>query len=196
MIYINLVYEDDLSEAVMTKLVMHFGKKYTIHNTYSDSGFGYLKSNIRGFNQASVITPFFMLTDLDNYDCPPALINDWIDFPIQSNFIFRIAVHEIEAWLLADIQGLSEYFKVSTANFPIFPENENDPKSVLIQIARRSRIRRIREDIVPLNEKAAIGPNYNGCLIEFVFKKWDIKNALSKSKSLLKTFTRLQNFKI
>jgi hypothetical protein len=194
MIYINLVYEDDLSEAVMFKLINHFGDKYIVHNTYSGHGFGYLKSNIKGFNQASVVSPFFMLTDLDNYTCPPSLIKDWINFPLKSNFIFRIAVREVEAWLLADIEGLSEYFKVSATNFPVRPESEIDPKNTLIHLARRSRIRRIREDLVPINENAAIGPNYNGCLMEFVFNNWNIETALTRSKSLLKAFKILENF--
>lgn len=195
MVYINLVYEDDLSEAVMYKLINHFGDKYTVHNTYSGHGFGYLKSNIKGFNQASVVSPFFMLTDLDNYNCPLSLINDWINFPLNSNFIFRIAVREVEAWLLADIEGLSEYFKVSSVNFPISPESEIDPKNTLIHLARRSRIRKIREDVVPINENAAIGPNYNGCLTEFVIKHWNVETALLRSKSLLKAFNRLENFR-
>lgn len=194
MIYINLVYEDDLSEAVMFKLINHFGDKYIVHNTYSGHGFGYLKSNIKGFNQASVVSPFFMLTDLDNYTCPTSLIKDWINFPLHSNFIFRIAVREVEAWLLSDIEGLSEFLKVSTVNFPVFPENEFDPKNTLIQLARRSRIRRIREDLVPINENAAIGPNYNGCLIEFVFYNWKIETALTRSKSFLKAFNKLKDF--
>ena len=196
MIYINLVYEDDLSEAVMFKLINHFGEKYNVHNTYSGHGFGYLKSNIKGFNQASVVSPFFMLTDLDNYNCPPSLINDWINFPLHSNFIFRIAVREVEAWLLADIEGLSEFLKVSPVNFPAFPENEIDPKNTLIRLARRSRIRRIREDVVPINENAAIGPNYNGCLTEFVIRKWNIETALTRSNSLLNAFNKLENFHV
>nr|NQU90113.1 hypothetical protein [Bacteroidota bacterium] len=194
MIYINLVYEDDLSEAVMAKLLMHFGDKYSIHNAYPGHGFGYLKSNIRGFNQASIVSPFFMLTDLDNYECPPTLKDDWINFPLQPNFIFRIAVREVEAWLLADTVGLSEFFRVSTANFPTNPENDANPKLTLIQLARRSRIRRIREDIIPINENASIGPNYNGCLMDFVLNKWSIENAMIRSRSLEKTFSKLEQF--
>lgn len=194
MIYINLAYEDDLSEAVMIKLIDSFGNKYSIYNTYTGYGFGYLKSNIRGFNQSSIATPFFMLTDLDNYECPPLLMKDWITFPLLPNFIFRIAIKEVEAWLLADREGLSEFMKVSLANFPSTPEKEPDPKRTLIQLAKRSRIRRIREDIVPINENAKIGPNYNGCLMEFVFEKWDIFNAISSSKSLEKAFSKLESF--
>ncbi len=196
MIYINLVYEDDLSEAVMTKLVSHFNEKFSIQNSYSGNGFGYLKSNIRGFNQASISTPFFMLTDLDNYKCPPQLIDDWINFPINQNFIFRIAVREVESWLLSDVEGLSGFLKVSQVIFPKEPEIEPDPKNRLIQIAKRSRVRNIREDIVPINENAKIGPDYNGRLIEFVSNKWSIENAIKRSISLRRALDKLGHFKI
>ncbi|GAB1454245.1 hypothetical protein MASR2M47_43010 [Draconibacterium sp.] len=194
MIYINLAYEDDLSEVVMTKLLESFGNKYAIHNTYPGHGFGYLKTNIRGFNQASVVAPFFMLTDLDNYDCPPSLMKDWITFPLQPNFIFRIAIKEVEAWLLADREGLSDFMKVPLVNFPSAPEKELDPKRTLIQLAKRSRSRRIREDIVPINENAQIGPNYNGSLMEFVIEKWNIENATTRSRSLEKAVSKLATF--
>ena len=193
--HINLIYEDDLSEAVMTKLLMCCDDEFLIHNTYSGHGFGYLKSNIKGFNQASNVLPHFMLTDLDNFECPPQLINEWIDFPVHPKFIFRIAVREVEAWLLADVEGLSNFFKVSSAIFPQQPENEDDPKGKLIQIAKRSRIRSIREDIVPINENAAIGPNYNGRLTEFVYNIWNIKLAMERSKSLKRTFLKLESLK-
>ena len=194
MVYITLVFEDELSEAVMNKLLRCFPGKYYINSSYSGHGFGYLKTNVRGFNQASIVNPHFMLTDLDTCECPVALINDWINFPLNHNFIFRIAVREVESWLLADIEGLSRFFNISVANFPRNPDKERDPKNTLIQLAKRSRKRSIKEDIVPINDNASIGPNYNGCLSEYVFKFWDIENALLRSPSLRKAFDRLREF--
>lgn len=193
--YINLVYEDDLSEAVMSKLLNYSSEDFVIHNTYSGHGFGYLKSNIRGFNQASNFISHFMLTDLDNFECPLELINEWIDFSMHPNFIFRIAVKEVEAWLLADIEGLSQFFRVSKVNFPKKPENEIDPKHILIELARRSRLRTIREDIVPINEYAKIGPNYNARMTEFVNEYWNIESAIYRSRSLEKAFSKLRTFR-
>lgn len=194
MIYVTLIFEDDLSEAVMTKILMHFSGKYEIYQSYSGNGFGYLKTNIKGFNQASIVNPHFMLTDLDNYDCPVVLKKDWIDFELKSNFIFRIAVREVESWLLADRQGLAKFLNVSLTNFPLNPDLELDPKNTLIQLAKRSKKREIREDIVPINKNASIGPNYNGCLTEFVFKNWSIDNAVLQSGSLRRTYEKLRDF--
>lgn len=194
MIYISLIFEDELSESVMNRLLQNFNK-YEVVNSYSGHGYGYLKNNIRGFNQASAITPHFMLTDLDNYSCPIELINDWITFDLNKNFIFRIAVKEVESWLLADVEGLSRYFNVSAVNFPKQPDLEDDPKNTLIQLARRSRKRNIREDIVPINNFASIGPNYNGCLSNFVYHHWNIERAVLHSKSLERAYRKLSEFK-
>ncbi|MBN2746848.1 MAG: hypothetical protein JXR34_08985 [Bacteroidales bacterium] len=194
MIYITLIFEDDLSEAVMIKILSHFSDKYEVCQSYRGNGFGYLKSNIQGFNQASKVNPHFMLTDLDNYNCPVTLREDWINFEMSPNFIFRIAIREVESWVLADREGLSQYFNVSVVNFPINPDLENDPKNTLIQLAKRSKKRDIREDIVPINQNAKIGPNYNGCLSDFVFRSWNIENAVNHSASLKKTFEKLRDF--
>lgn len=196
MIYISLVYEDGLSEAVMNKLLVSFGNKYEVVNSYPGYGFGYLKANIKGFNQASLVYPHFMLTDLDNYICPSELIQDWINFEVNKHFIFRIAVKEVESWLLADIEGLSSFLKVSPSNFPLNPDLETDPKNVLIQLAKRSRKREIREDIVPINNNASIGPNYNGCLTQFVVNYWNIEMAITRSNSLKRAWENLARFEL
>jgi hypothetical protein len=192
---INLVFEDDLSEYVMTRLLDFFEGKYMICNSYSGNGFGYIKKNINGFNQASSGIPFFVLTDLDSYPCPVQLKNEWMQESPKPNFIFRIAVREVEAWLLADIKNLSKFINVSATNFPTNPEQEIDPKRCLINLARRSRKREIREDIVPINDNASIGPNYNGRLMDFVFKHWDINLAKENCDSLLSTIKKLDSFK-
>jgi hypothetical protein len=193
-ISINLVFEDAISEFIMMKLLDSFKDKFRYGISYSANGFGYIKSNINGFNQASIAVPFFVLTDLDNHSCPPELINDWLNSAINSNLIFRIAVREVESWLLADIEGFSSFTGVAQVNFPINPELEDDPKQVLINLVRRSRNRSIREDIVPINNNARIGPNYNERLMEFVSDFWSLERAISRSESLSRACNRLNEF--
>lgn len=178
---------------VIRKLIDSFYSKFHIQNVYSDNGFGYLKSNIRGFNEASKFYPFLVLTDLDRYDCPLKLIEDWIAFEKHKNLIFRIAVREVESWLLADSKGLASYFRISETIIPTNPEADSDPKNTIIKLAGRSRIRRIREDITPIGG-ASIGPNYNGCLGEFVMTRWSVEDAAAKSISMEKTYNHLKIF--
>jgi hypothetical protein len=193
-ISINLVFEDELSEYVLSRLLGCFDDKYLSGVSYNGHGFGYIKSKINGFNQACKSIPFIVLTDLDNHPCPVKLKNDWFSSTPHPNMIFRIAVREVEAWLLADIEGFAEYTGVSKVNFPLNPELESDPKKTLINIAKRSRKRDVRGDIVPINENAQVGPNYNGRLMEFVYNYWDIQRAMERSESLRKAYRRLELF--
>jgi len=142
LITLNLVFEDQISEFVMIKLAEK-AEKFFISNSYSEGGFGYIKKNIRGFNEASKGCPFFVLTDLDNGVCAPALINDWLNDPPHPNLIFRVAIREVEAWLLADIEGFSKYTGISKVNFPDNPEDLPDPKAELLKLIKRCRKRDI-----------------------------------------------------
>lgn len=193
LIPLNLVFEDQLSEYVMIKLAEKTGK-FQINKSYSEGGFGYIKKNLHGFNEASKGYPFFVLADLDNIVCPSKLINNWLMVPAQHNLIFRIAVKEVEAWLLADIEGFSEYTGISKVNFKSRPEELVDPKLELLSLVKRCRKRHIREDILPKDEFAAYGPNYNGRLAEFIINHWDIIRASSRSDSLRRAFQHLSNF--
>lgn len=192
---LNLVFEDEISEFVMVKLAEE-SKKYFVANSYSEGGFGYIKKNIGGFNEAARGCPFFILTDLDNVDCAPNLIEDWLGESAHPNLIFRIAVREVEAWLLADIEGFSKFTGLSEANFRDNIEEIADPKAELLQLVKRCRIRKIKEDILPKNEFAVVGPNYNGRLGEFVMKHWSISRAIKRSDSLKRAMRHLSTFNV
>jgi len=196
MIFINLGCEDDLSDYIMTKIIEFFSDKFELNNTYSRGGYGYLKANLKGFNQAAQVSPFFILTDLDQYTCPPELLNEWMKFVKHPNLIFRIAEHEVESWLLADREGFSNFTGVHIQNIPVNPDMISDPKRRLFDIVRRSRKRSLREDIIPRNEFAKIGPNYNERLFEYITDFWDIDKAKRRSRSLQKTIDCLDRFQL
>ncbi|MEO5572803.1 MAG: hypothetical protein ABIT08_07895 [Bacteroidia bacterium] len=192
---LNLVFEDQISEFIMVKLIEKT-KKFIIGNSYSEGGFGYIKKNISGFNEAAKGCPFFILTDLDNMDCPPTLINTWLREPMHENLIFRIAVKEVEAWILADIEGFCEYTGISSSHLSDTPEEIIDPKAELIKLIRICRKRKIKEDILPIDQYASIGPNYNARLGEFVINYWSISRAMKRSDSLKRAIEHLSAFNI
>ena len=97
---LHLAVEDPLSEAVLRELLCQSGRPFAIGRCYQRGGFGYLRKTIQGFNNAAKGIPFAVLTDLDRYPCPMALIADWLRVPRHSNLLFRVAVHEVEAWIL------------------------------------------------------------------------------------------------
>lgn len=194
---INIAVEDALSDAVVRKLLILSKKKYAIGVTYSRGGFGYLKTRINGFNNAAKGTPFFVLTDLDHYECPLALIADWLPNPLHPNLIFRIAVKEVEAWLLADNINFARFLGIGKDLFPKNVDDIRDPKNFLISITLKSRNTELKKDLIPpLNSDRKVGPNYNGKLIEFVMNKWDPKNAQKHSISLAKTIKKIKYFSI
>ena len=195
MITLNLVFEDELSGFVMNKLIESFGNKYRVGNSYLGNGFGYIKKGIKGFNAASVYTPFFVLTDLDTNPCPVELMKSWLKPQTRhQNLIFRIAVREVEAWILSDREGFAKFTGVGIQNIPLNPDLENDPKQTLFNLVKKSPKRKIKEQILPRNELVKTGPEYNDCLIEYVLDIWDIDRAIQSSDSLKRALNHLKNF--
>lgn len=194
-IFINLAFEDSLHEAVLRKIFSQLRRPLVVGNCFSREGFGYLKRNIRGFNNAAKGTPFLVLTDLDQVECAPILIKNWLPFPKHPNLLFRVAVREVEAWLLAHREAIFRYLGIAKDKIPINTDVISDPKQVLINLARRSKYRAIREAIVPKAESTAQqGPDYNGKLITYVNKYWDCMIAAHHSPSLNRTIITLNSF--
>lgn len=194
-IYINVVYEDAISEFVILKILNSFNGKFTHNESFGGRGNGYIKKNLPGFNQASQTTPFLVLTDLDRIECPIILLKDWMKFDKHPNLIFRIAVREIESWLIADQKGFSKFLGISEINIDKNPDQLSDPKNTLVNLVKKSRKRTIKEDIIPINSNAMIGPNYNEQLINYVENYWSLSRAIINSESLKRTIKRLDNFK-
>jgi hypothetical protein len=192
---INLAVEDVLSEEVITCIIEQSGRSFAIGTCYRRSGSGYLRKTIGGFNNAAKGTPFLVLTDLDNHECPPDLIRDWLPIPKHDNLIFRVAVREVEAWLLAHRGAFSEFLGISNDLVPISPDEEPDPKQCLINLARRSRKTALRRAIVPKDGSTAkIGPDYNGKLIGFLNNHWNVQEAAQNSPSLERALQSICNF--
>lgn len=192
---IQLAVEDDLSEGVLIKLLCKTGRPYAIGTCYNGSGFGYLRRTIRGFNNAAKGTPFLVLTDLDQIECAPDLIETWLHEPLHPNLLFRVAVKEVEAWLLADQVGLARFLGINKTLIPESVDEIVDPKKCLINLARRSPHRNLRGDIVPPSGSTRqIGPNYNGQLVAFVQNRWNISAAERSSPSLRRTVTAVTRF--
>jgi hypothetical protein len=195
MIPLQIVFEDELSETVIMKLLSCFGK-YTVTASYNKHGSGNIKKEIRSYNNAAKYFPFFILTDLDQKDCPLTLIKEWCKFKKHPHLIFRIAVKEVESWLLADREGFAKYTAVSVMRIPNCPDNIDDPKELIFSIIKKSPKRILKDDILPRYDGDRIGPNYNGRLSEFVDNYWEIKRAIQHSPSLKKAYNHLNTFSV
>lgn len=199
---INLAVEDELSEQMLRTLLEHSGRKFEVAAVYRKGGFNYLKSKLSGFNLAAQGMPYLMLTDLDARPCATDLIEDWFGCEVKEyaarchhNFLFFIAVREVESWVLADREAFAGFLKIRLDQMPKHPDQEPDPKRLLVDLARKSRNRRIREDIVPKEGSViSTGPDYNGRLREFLIKHWRLEAAESHSPSLARTTRKLRAF--
>ena len=193
---VKLAVEDSLSEYVLRKIIRTSNERFAIGMCFRRSGFGYLKRAISGFNTASKHGTYFcVLTDLDATECPPALIQKWLPEGKHQNLIFRIAVREVESWLLAHREAFAKYIGVNENLIPLEVEDIENPKEFLIGLVSRSQIRQLRSDIVPkAGSTATIGPDYNGRLIAFVEQMWDPCTAKKLSASLRSAIETVENF--
>jgi hypothetical protein len=193
---INLAIEDAVSEAVIQRVLRESRQQYATATIYNRGGNGYLQRVIAGFNNAAKGTPFLVLTDLDKHQCPATLVADWLNAPKHPNLLLRVAVTEVEAWLLADRQGIAAFLGVRLDLVPHGVEQLPDPKGVLVSLACRSRKREIKKDICPgVNSTRKVGPNYNPQLVTFVEYNWNLVEARTNSESLNRLIERLENFR-
>jgi hypothetical protein len=184
--------EDELSEAVARKLVE--GAKIASEGVkcVRRNGFGYLKGNLKKFSEAARIFPVLMLTDLDQKPCVPGMIADWFaGLEKPAGLLFRVAVRETEAWLLADRVAVAEFFGVAAKRIERDSEGIDRPKEYLLNLAR-SAPRRLRDDLLPKRGAAATqGLGYNARLCEFVETIWSPRRAAESCRSLQKTIRRI-----
>jgi hypothetical protein len=193
---VNLAVEDALSEAVLRKIVTQRAGVLEVQACYQRRGQGYLKKNISGFNGAAKSTPFIILTDLDATECAPFLIAEWLPHGSHQNLLLRVAVREVESWLLANRHDLAGFLSVSEALIPFDVEDIMDPKQFLIGLAKRSKKRSIRDAIVPKKGSGAVqGPDYSGALVDFAGRFWDISEAASNASSLARSVERVSSFR-
>jgi len=137
--------------------------------------------------------PLVLLTDLDSKPCASVLIKEWLGRnspPI--NLVLRVAVRDVESWLLADHEGMQQLLgKAKNVHLPLDPDRLPDPKRYLLSLAGKAR-RDVRDDLVETRGSSAIqGLGYNARLCSFVCTDWSIERASSRSDSLRRTRLRL-----
>jgi len=159
--------EGTVDEAVLRCLLAHVGAQPA--SIYGKNGKTPLRRQIRGYNEAARRSPWVVLIDLDHDAvCAPELRTSWLPDPAPL-MCFRIAVREVEAWLLADRERLARFLGIAVSRVPRNPEILEDPKRALVDLAAGSRKSAIREDIMPRpGSGRPVGPAYTSRIIEFV----------------------------
>ena len=192
---IYLAVEDELSEWVARRALAERPVGYAIGAVFSQGGYGYLKKQAPAFNNAAKRCPFLLVTDLDRTPCPSQLIQDWLVHPKHPHFLLRVAVREVESWLLGDSPGLGAFLGLRKPFNLANPEHLDDPKQELLKLALTCPRRTMREALVWRDQSSGRlfqGPDYNGTLAPFVSKAWDLLGARAKCCSLDRLFLALE----
>lgn len=154
-----------------------------------------LVHQLGSYNNAAHYAPWLVLVDLDDdAACAPAFRAICMPRP-ASKMCFRIAVREIESWLMADQERLARFLSVALSKIPLNPDAVANPKQTVVDIARKSRRKEIREDMVPRpGSGRKVGPAYASRLIEFASDEgngWRPLVAAGSSDSLRRCLERL-----
>ena len=189
--------EDEPSAEVLKKLVALQNERQRDFCISFRAGFPKV---LGGFGQIKKRTPSFLemarqnlhtlvLTDLDRAECAPTLVREWFSIaPAQAielppPLVFRIAVREVEAWIMADRTAFAQHLRIPSANFPRSPDDLDDPKRELLSIIRRKGRKTWHQEMLPRGT-ASIGPKYNERICEFITEKWMPERAAQHSPSL------------
>jgi hypothetical protein len=184
--------EGDVDQAVVRKLIRVAGADPG--TVYGKRGKAALRARISGYNHAARHAPWLVLVDLDREaDCAPPLIESWL--PDRSPLLcFRVAVRQVEAWLMGDVQTLAAHLGVARNVVPADPEGLENPKSAMVSLAQRSRRRDVRRDMVPRESSGrVVGPAYSSRLIEYVETGWRPVVAARRCDSLRRAMACLEH---
>ncbi|OGB28310.1 MAG: hypothetical protein A3F78_21000 [Burkholderiales bacterium RIFCSPLOWO2_12_FULL_61_40] len=192
MMEVALAIEDELSKAIGLRLLAELPTPVTPNHILHKGGSGYLKSRMDSWREMSQRQIVFLLTDLDRISCPVALRADWLGkAPQPANLLLRIAVREVESWVLADHIAMRKLIGNKGA-LPPQPDDLPDPKQHLLKLAKLAP-RPVRQDLV--KEAGAIacqGIGYNTLLSHWVQSDWSPARAAERSPSLARTRQRLR----
>jgi hypothetical protein len=159
--------EGIVDEAVLRCLITQLGA--VPGPIYGKAGKNHLVKKLRAYNHAASIERWVVLMDLDHdADCAPPFCTICLPNPAYYMSL-RIAVREIETWLLADRERIARFLGIAITRIPHNLEEINDPKQLVVQLAAHSRKRDIRQDMTPRpNSTRHVGPAYTSRLIEFI----------------------------
>ena len=180
---ISAAVEGTLDEAVVGRLIRNVGG--LPGTVYGKNGKPYLRNRISGYNNAARHAPWVVLVDLDAEDvCAPPVHAAWLPDPAPQ-MCLRFAVQAVEAWLMADTERVAAFIGVARSRVPQDPERLERPKQAMVNLARHSRRRDIRHDMVPRQGSGRTeGPAYTSRLTEYATDRWRPDVAAARADSL------------
>lgn len=189
---IVLVVEDQLSEAVMRKVIAHRSRSLKVGTVITSGGFGNIKKGFGRFKTACRAVPHVVFTDLDQHASPCDLRSNWQIGELPATLVFSVAVRSVECWLLGDRDAIADFLLVPKAKITQAPESLVNSKKELLSLAKRCRSRRLASEMCPEpGSLARQGPLYNAHMVRFVRESWRVDAAEAASQSLARACRRL-----
>lgn len=187
----TLAVEGVHDDAVARRLCEVTG--HAVGSSYIAKGKIKLGQSLRGYNNAARLSWWLVLRDLDfDEGCAPSLISRVL--PDRADkMLLRVPIRSVESWLLADREGIADYLGISVDVVPREPEQLERPKRTLVDLARRSSRRGVRNEMVPgPGLSSEVGPGYTRHVLEFVGARWNPFYAADYSDSLSRCLRALQ----
>jgi hypothetical protein len=139
---------------------------------------------------ARSLHPVLCIADTDG-QCAVELRAKWLP-QAHERFVLRLAITEAESWVLADRQGFSQALEVPLNKLPQCPDEESDPKRLILTLVKKSKIRQFRDEVVSSTDPSKPGTGYNLHLGAFVRNRWDAQRAAQHSPSLARAVKHLE----
>lgn len=189
---VSAAVEGVIDDAVVRRLLLE--TKHVPGPIHIKNGKPNVLKNLGGYNSAAKLSPWVVLLDLNgDADCAPSFIEAHLESPAK-HMLLRLAVRQVEAWLLADRVRLARFLHVSQARVPRDPDFLADSKCALVDLARHSSDRRVREGLVPTaGSGIKVGPAYVAMLIDYIEHRWVPATACERSESLRRCVDRLSS---
>lgn len=183
--YVNAAVEGIVDDAALRRIFDYLN--IIPSAVHGRNGKQFLISRIQGYNHSARFRKWVVLLDLDgDGECAPEMLPEWLPVPAEY-MCLRVAVREIESWLLADTQRIARYLAVRSSLVPDRPDSLADPKAEMINLARHSRRSDIRQDMVARTGSGQrVGPAYSSRMIQFIQQPdgWRPEVASANSESL------------
>jgi hypothetical protein len=185
---INFLVEGRVDAAIARRLISHVGAIPGLEKIAG--GKSKLDPLLSRYHQSAARLPWLIMRDLDHdAECGPSLKQRLLPTPAEL-LCFRIVVREAEAWLMYDVEALASFLKISDRLIPRNPENLDDAKLTLVNLARRSKSSSIRTAMTPRSSSGATeGPEFSASLAAFVDELWrpDVAVGVDNHSSLART---------
>jgi hypothetical protein len=190
---VTIAVEGSSDVPIVRRVLQHVG--CSIAFIQGRGGKSVIDKNLVGYNNAAKSAPWLVIRDLDHdADCAPELAEELLPGPSEW-MRFRIVVREIESWILADAGTVANFLRVKRTLIPNDPDGLEDPKGVLLDLARRSPNTLIKADMVQgAGLSAEEGPAYVSRIKELA-SVWSPHVAMTRSDSLRRCIKSLKTLK-